>query len=65
MLRDFESNTMIPTADLATARRFYEDSLGFAPNAEDSGFVNYSSGSSPDVRGRVAELAGNGASFER
>jgi catechol 2,3-dioxygenase-like lactoylglutathione lyase family enzyme len=46
MLKGYESATMIPTKDLETARRFYEDVLGFSVDQEDPGGIQYQSGSS-------------------
>lgn len=44
MLKDLEPATMIPTKDLARARSFYEDVLGFTPDIEDPNGVSYRSG---------------------
>ena len=44
MLKGYESATMIPTKDLETARRFYEDVLGFSVSSEDPGGITYQSG---------------------
>jgi catechol 2,3-dioxygenase-like lactoylglutathione lyase family enzyme len=46
MLKGYESATMIPTKDLETARRFYEDVLGFSVDREDPGGIQYQSGAS-------------------
>jgi catechol 2,3-dioxygenase-like lactoylglutathione lyase family enzyme len=44
MLKGYESATMIPTKDLETARRFYEDVLGFSVSSENPGGITYQSG---------------------
>lgn len=44
MLKEMQPATMIPAKDLARARRFYEDVLGFKPDIEDPNGVSYRSG---------------------
>lgn len=41
MLSDFPVHTTIPASDLARARRFYEDTLGFQPDRVTPGGVVY------------------------
>ena len=41
MLRDFDSTSMIPTRNLESARRFYEDVLQFDPIYENPGGITY------------------------
>lgn len=44
MLKDMEPATMIPVKDLESARRFYEEVLGFTLDIEDPQGVSYRSG---------------------
>lgn len=44
MLRHCDSTSMIPTGDLETARRFYEEVLEFEPIYENPGGITYRSG---------------------
>ena len=41
MLSDFPSYATLPASDLARARRYYEDKLGFKPSSVDSAGVTY------------------------
>lgn len=44
MLKDMQPATMIPVKDMARARKFYEDVLGFTPDVEDPSGISYKSG---------------------
>jgi catechol 2,3-dioxygenase-like lactoylglutathione lyase family enzyme len=46
MLSTCDASTAIPTRDMATARRFYEDTLGFTPTQELDEGVTYTAGNS-------------------
>jgi catechol 2,3-dioxygenase-like lactoylglutathione lyase family enzyme len=46
MLRDFPVHTTVPAGDLARARRFYEETLGFTPDRVTPAGVVYRSGGS-------------------
>ena len=46
MLGKFDLLTTLPAADIARARQFYEQTLGFTPVSEDAAGVRYRSGSS-------------------
>ena len=44
MLSDHQVYAAIPTADLDSARRFYEEVLGFAPRSENPAGIYYDAG---------------------
>jgi catechol 2,3-dioxygenase-like lactoylglutathione lyase family enzyme len=44
MLSDHPAHATIPTADISSLRRFYEDVLGFAPRDENPSAVFYDAG---------------------
>jgi catechol 2,3-dioxygenase-like lactoylglutathione lyase family enzyme len=45
MLGNYDLLTTIPAADIARARKFYEETLGFTPVSEDAAGIRYRSGS--------------------
>jgi catechol 2,3-dioxygenase-like lactoylglutathione lyase family enzyme len=45
MLKDFDVVASIPAAEIARAKRWYEEKLGFTPEREDPAGVHYRSGS--------------------
>jgi catechol 2,3-dioxygenase-like lactoylglutathione lyase family enzyme len=48
MLHDYDATAMLAVKNIATARAFYEETLGFEPDAPDQdGMVAYRSGHTP------------------